>query len=397
MLKQPSAPRRTPSDAFYFRLSNRLATIIESRHLLAGWDQSLRLRVALALTGYIQDILTDAGIWRSFTERCHVLYGCYVPFYPEPEDYIPHELNEIDVRFLIWYTLSMNSDERRVWNPADPAIEEASRQLHAELDRVYDDPDTPMPDDYNIAKGLEVANPEEADEVFHFGHWLFMHCYLMTPAYAMTLAQIMSDPELRKGQDMERLRKVLEESMMDDPTGPLALYLHEWLYLILEGKMPPAPKRSQSDEEEAEDHPWYTAFMRANDGVPIRFFHTYAELNRFFIEALGWDEGENLPHLKNASDFVLLVNQKKGMLCAAGVAKCIRLPENPCYDAEFARENAIDLLTVRGVCPADLLHYVLERKGLPDAHFPGTADAGLVERNADFIARCYLQKYYRGD
>lgn len=397
LVRQPAYPQLTLTDPYYYDVANRLVNIIVEEKLLDGWHDSAAVRVALGLTGYLQDILTDAGIWRTFIERTRVLYGHWLPFYEVGEDYIPHELNEEDVRFLVWYTLCMNSEDRRVWNPMDEQLALAANRLHKELDRIYEDPEAPVPVDFHISKGLELNNPAEADDVFHFGNWLFMHCYLMTPAYAMTLAEMMADPELSGDKSMDKLKKALEESMMEDPTGPLALYLREWLFLIIEGKMPPAPKMRNEVSEPEGEHPYYTKFVAATGGGIIKFFHTYDELNRFFINALGWDEGENLPQLKEFGNFVLMVDPKKGMLAAREVAKCIKLPENPCYDHDYAREHAIDLLTVRGLCPGDLLQYVLERKALPDAHFPGSDDYRLVKENADFIARCYLQKYYRGD
>lgn len=397
LLRQPAYPQVTLTDPYYYDVANRLASKIKNEKLLEDWPESVANRVALGLTGYLQDILTDSGIWRSFIERCHVLYGRWLPFYTTGDDYIPHELNEPDVRFLIWYTLCMNYEDRRVWNPMDEKIARTAEVLHAELDRIYEDPDAPVPEDYHISKGLELNNPAEADDVFHFGNWLFMYCYLMTPAYALTLAEMMADPSLRDDKGMEKLKHALEESMMEDPTGPLALYLREWLFLIVEGKMPPSPKNQHDEESISGEHPYYTKFVEATGGERIQFFHTYEALNRFFIDALGWEEGENLAQLKPFSDFVLLVHPKKGMLAAREVAKCIKIPENPCYDEAFAREHAIDLLTERGLCPGDLLQYVLERKALPDAHFPGSDDFRLVAENADFIARCYLQKYYRGD
>lgn len=395
LLRQPSFPKKSNTDSYYFDLANRLANIIANENLLPGWQESLKNRVALGLTGYLQDILTDSGIWRSFIVRNNDLYGKWLPFYDIPEDYIPHELNETDVRFLIWYTLTMNSEEElRLTDPENPDIERTAKRLHQELDNVYEDEDAPMPEDYFIWRGLELNNPAETDDVFHFGHWLFMHCYLMTPAYAMTLAELMMNPDLKNGENMELLQKTLEESMMEDPTGPLALYLKEWLFLILEGKMPPEPSKTA---QEASEHPYYTRFMEATDGQPIQFFATYGELNDFFIHALGWGEGEHLAALKERKDFVLLVNREKGMLCAADVAGCIDLPGNPCYNKEYAATHAIDLLTMRGRCPADLLHYIFKHDALPDAVFPGSSNHRLVKENRDFIARCYLQKYYRGD
>lgn len=401
LLRQPTYPAKQPYDDYYFRFANRLEKVIEDRRLLTKWPAEFRNRVALALTGYLQDTMTDSGIWRAFISHHHQLYGRWIPFYDVPEDYVPHELNEVDVRFLIWYTLALNSNgPQRFCNPLDEDIRKAAEILHTELDLVYDDENAPIPEGYNLSAELELGNPEEADAVFHLGHWLFMHCWLMTPAYAMTLSEILANPKLEGGRNTDALRKALEASMMEDPTGPLALYIREWLFLIIEDRMPPmgkAEKEHLKRLEEAGDHPYYTKFMAATDGKPIIFFKTYKELNNFFISALGWDNTDNLPALKESSDFVLLVNKHKGMLCARNVARCIKLEENPCYDPEYAREHAFELLTIRGLCPGDLLQYIFEHDALSDARFPGSEDTKLVNENQDFIARCYLQKYYRGD
>ena len=92
-----------------------------------------------------------------------------------------------------------------------------------------------------------------------------------------------------------------------------------------------------------------------------------------------------------------MVDPKKGMLLARNIAKCIASPHNQLYDKEYALRHAMDLLTERGCCPGDLLRYVCNKGWLPDALFPGTDDSDLVKHNWDFIARCYLQQYYRGD
>ena len=85
------------------------------------------------------------------------------------------------------------------------------------------------------------------------------------------------------------------------------------------------------------------------------------------------------------------------MLMARGIAKCIEDPANPLYDEEYAKAHAFDLLTIRGLCPGDLLRYIFDNDWLPDAKFPSSEDYALVKANKDFIARCYLQIYYRGD
>lgn len=392
MMRQPSFPERSATDPYYHRLANHLAEAGEKRKLLPGWPEAVVNRVCLGLVGYIQDILCDAGIWRSFINRHNEMYGKWLPYYETSEDYIPHELNPEDVRFLTWYTLSMNYEDRRLCNPMDPEIARAAEVWHAMLDRIYEE--APEPQEYHIWKGLEFNNSEEAEQIMHFSHWLYMHCYLLTPAYALTLSEIINRPGMRDPENFNQLRQALHDSMSDDPTGPLALYLKEWLHLILEGRMP----KERKAEEPAGENATYRAFVEATGGSPIKFLGSYEEFNQFVTESLGWEKGEeHLPQFKGCRDFVLLVNRQKGMLLAHDICRCIKMEGNPYYDAEYAGSHAIYLMTVRGMCPADLLHYLWEHDALSDAHFPGDSDTMLVRDNRDFIARCYLQQYYRGD
>lgn len=73
---------------------------------LGDMDDGLVKAVALNLTLYFEDVLADAGIWRSFTDRMHELYGKYLPFYQIDEaEYLRDEPNLPDVMFIIWNTL----------------------------------------------------------------------------------------------------------------------------------------------------------------------------------------------------------------------------------------------------------------------------------------------------
>ena len=394
LLRQPSFPETVPSDPFYYQTAcDLLKAATEAR---TPFSEALLGRAALCLTGYYQDIVSDAGLWRGFINECRRLYDYTVPFFETGEDYVDYELNRADVTFLTWYALAMNDDRLRALSPLDGEVARLADIWYRILEERYDD--APMPEGYNMAHELEFHDPEDQQQIFRLGHWLFLHSYLLTPAYSMTLASILAEPELQgKEADHTLLASRLEQSMTQDPTGPLALYLPEWLYLTISDRMPPEPKKGASATP-APPHKYYTLFTQATGGRDIAYFKTYDELNTFFIRALGWQEGErHLDQLSAASDFVLMVNREKGMLLARDVARCIADPANPLYDRTYASTHAFDLLTVRGLCPGDLLRRILAEGWLPDATFPDTQTQELVRRNADFIARCYLQLYYRGD
>ena len=392
LLWQPSAPEETETDRYYWDLCNKLIAKAKEQNLFPSYPEKVVERAALALIGYYQDVICDAGIWRSFINENRRLYGRTLPFYEEDDDYTSYELNKADVKFMVWYALSMFYENRRVWYPLDKELMEGAEAWFEFLESKYDE--APIPQDYRLARELEMHAEEDRQTIFRLGSWMFLHCYLMTPAYALTLSELTSEYDLSSDEGVIELQKRIEISMGQDPTGPLALYLPEWLYLVVEGKNAPQPKEPKLSEP----HKFYTGFTKTTGGKAIQYFATYEEMNKFFIKALDWDENEeHLPQVKNDRDFVLMVDPNKGMLLARNVAKCIADPENPLYDPEFAKTHAIDLLTERGVCPADLLRKVCENGWLPDAVFPGTEAKDLVKNNWDFIARCYLQQYYIGD
>lgn len=389
---QPSFPQIEESDIYYYEEACRLFEMGKESELGRKIPESVMRRMALCLTNYLQDIASDAGIWRSFVNANRHLYGWSVPFHETPENYIDYELNREDVRWITWYALAMNYEPCRDIYPHAPEILALADSWFAHLEEVYEE--MPVPEKYNLARGLDFYDKEDASEIYNLGQWLFLHCYLMTPAFAFTLGEKVSRLD-HKDKDFDiKLQETLDASMLEDPTGPLAYHIPEWVYLIVTGKMPV----ENEGPREYEPHKYYKAFTAATNGKTIAYFDSYEHLNEFFIKALGWPEGEeHLSQLRGAHDFTLMVNPRKGMLVACNVARCLADPENPYYEEAYAKEHAFELLTVRRLCPGDLLKRACSNGWLRDARFPGTDDTRLVAENADFIARCFLQQYYTGD
>lgn len=395
LLRQPSFPESSETDSFYIRIANRLLESIENNEFGKTMPDGLARHVALTLTDYLQDITADAGIWRSFIDANRELYGWSVPFYDSSDQYVDYELNKEDIRFLVWYVAAMLWEEARSIYPLDKKLLGLADSCFDILDEEYEE--APVNESYNIARGLEFNDPEDSEKIYHLGNWLFLHSYLMTPAFAMALQEIMSDYDPAVADSDTVLNNRLEEAMLENTTGPLALFIPEWVYLIVERRLP-VSVTSNNQSGEGKLHPYYKSFIDATGGKEIAFFESYQKMNEFFIHALGWEDGvEHLAQAKGASDYVLMVDPGKGMLMARGIARCIASPDNAMYDQSYASSHAFELLTRRGLCPGDLLRYIFKNNWLPDAVFPGTGDKELVYRYCDFIARCFLQIYYRGD
>lgn len=393
-VKQPDYPTVHPTDHYYFAVAKRLLGILANSREGARVNPAVLKRTAIALCGYFQDVVSDTGYWRSFVDACRRMYGFSTPFNPEGEDYIEYELNVEDLRFLIWYLIAMTDMERRDLYPHHPMVADMADRCFAYLSEQYEE--APEPEDYNMVRGLDFYDAQDHEKIYELGNWLFLHCYLLTPAFALSLNQLISDPEIGGSDDLTKLQNALDKAMMEEPTGPLAFFIPEWLKLIIAGKLPGEDIGRHHEAEEQPDHNMYTAFVKATGGEVVKYFADYAELNQFLIEGMGWEKDvEHFAMLKDSRWLALKVDQKRGMLVARDVARAIADPLNPYYDKEYAREHAFDFLTVRGRCPADLTRYACEHGYLPDAVFPGTDDHETVQRHWDFIMRCYLQQYYR--
>lgn len=388
LLGQPCAPDERSTDRYYYKLACRLIEIAKKAKI--SLHESILERAALCVIGYYQDVIADAGLWHGFIDECRRLYGVPVPFFPFSDDYIDYELNREDVGFLVWYSVAMYSDRRSVY-PFDTTLVRLADLWFGELDAVY--VDAPVPDGYHLAHELDVYDEADQEQLLRLGGWLFLHSWLLRPAFALTAGGIIAAARA-EGKSDEALAEDLQNAVGHQPTGPLALYIGEWVHLTVNHRLP----ASRAKKELKEAHPSFALLTAETGGQPLKFIKGYDAFNEYLIKVLGWKPGvRHLDQLKDCRDFVIMSNPEKGLLVAPDICRCISAPGNPYYDRAYASEHAMELLTERGACPHDLLAYVCGQDWLPDAVFPGTHDHELVARFHDFIARCYLQLYYRGD
>lgn len=391
-ISQPGYPDIDPTMGYYHSLTNRVYDRLRPfkdfriGRLLEG--------MAICIVNYYQDVIADGGIWHAFIDECRKMYGFTVPFFSVSDDYLDYELNPEDVRFLIWYYVSMTYSEYRDISPDDARLMRMSDTVCELLEQRYED--APIPENWTFLHEIEINDLDDRQAVLDAANWLFLLCYLTVPANTLSMHNLLESVEAGdEEQRMNELNEKIGEAIKTEPTGPLALYAREWIHLIIDHKLPRERRVAEADDD---IHPYFAKVSEAFGGRTLLYFKTYDELNSFFIGVLGWTEGErHLDALAESGYFAVMVDRTKGMLLSRDVARCIADPENPYFDKDYAYDHAFALLTERGRCPADLLQRVLSEGWLPATHFPGSDDTALVKDNADFIARCYLQLYYRGD
>ena len=382
-----------PTDEYYLTLANYIDKLWDSMNVFPEIDGNIKKDVVLDLVSYFQDIVADAGMWRAFVRMCRKLYGKPVPFYEEEENYIDYELNLIDVKFMIWYSLETHLGFNGLVSPYDSDIDRFAKQVYKLFDFLYED--APSAENFKPLLEIDLSDREQVRDIFKMSGWLFWNSYFMRPVSKHAYeSDVDENDELTVEEtltDENRLRTTFNR-----PTGPLALGINDWLRLILENRLPKESANKNIDKE----HRFYTALHRATNGADIAFLGSYAELENFLSDKMGWGKSErgHLPQMRDFSDFVLYGEPGKGLLVAHDIARYIKHPDNPYYDAGIASEDAHRMLMQRFVCPPDLLKYLFKHGYVPDAKYPTGKDAQkLLQCDWDFIARMYLHDLYHGD
>ena len=320
-----------------------------------------------------------------------------------PDDYIDSELNEVDLRFMVWYVIDSESETPGHLSPYDPGVERLAHLFFNLLDAVYEDAPTPV--EYNMAMDVDFNDEHDTEKAYDLSHWLFWNCYFLRPAATSTLrmaaakAQEIINAYPDKDEAREHLLEMNRRVMVENTTGPLSLSIGEWMELIVNGKTPETA--DESDVEQGNEHRFYKQLVEATGGSRIAFIDGYDALEQFVGERMGWGKSAtgHLPGMKRFGNFVLLGNRQRGLLIAHDVAQYIKHPDNPMYDPQAARSEAHRIVTERGVAPIDLVKYLFENNLVPDARLPFEKgeECSLLHENWDFLARLYLQTHYRGD
>lgn len=392
MRMQPNVKKVTEAEKYYMLLATRLAKRWDEAARFVNLPDGHRQAVVLAVVGYFQDVVTDAGIWRSFVMMHQHLYGKPLPFYDRADDYVDYELNLDDLRFIIWYALEGQHYAAYQISPLDDDIRWLAGEFFAILDAEYET--APEATEYNLKTGVDPEDVGDANAIFELSTWLFYHCYFMKHAAKIAIAQahIQARDLYQKDGDAasEKIQDLYDRVMLSQPCGPLALPIGEWVQMVATGRLPKAETQTQKPS-----HQFYKDFVKAT-GKEMAFFPDYAALAAFLTEQMGWemdDEGMG-SSLKQHGRFVIMANPQRGILIAPEVAQFVATEGNDLYDPAAAAREAHTLVTERGRCPADLVRHLFGHDLVPDAVLPGDTTGHLLHQNWDFLARLYLQEYY---
>ena len=240
MERQPGNPTVAETDRFYLWVALRLAKLWDESPWLRGIDDEVRRDVVLAVTGYFQDVVADGGLWRSFTRLHNDRHGAPLPHYGRHDDYVDHELNLDDVRYVIWWTV-VGEQGTDMLDPHDKELEALATAFYMMLDEEYEQ--APEPRQFCIASEVDLDNPADAQRIYDFAYWLYWRSFLLRPSSLAVMGRAMPEAQAiiaRAGESDARplLLDLNERLMFAEPAGPIPLTTAQWLRLIINDELP---------------------------------------------------------------------------------------------------------------------------------------------------------------
>lgn len=223
------------ADRFYLKITNQLFDVL--RHIMGGCqlEEKTMSLCSIVVTAYFEDVVSEIGIWKSFTQKHKELYGKYLPFYDLDEDeYQTEDINMEDIRFLLWYTIQKTNDKATIINPDNELLLLLADEFYDILDEITED--IPV----NNYMSEIMYNDHLYEDFFQFRNfvqWYLFHCYLIMPSTVNLLESEMET--VQKDSDFYKKNKNLIEYSVESvipflsPCGPLALKAAQWISLLL--------------------------------------------------------------------------------------------------------------------------------------------------------------------
>ncbi|MDR1454302.1 MAG: DUF3843 family protein [Tannerella sp.] len=191
----------SPSASAYLRLCNRVLKIILPSDLRADCGSAERaIQLACILTAYFEDVISETGLFRTFTERHGELYGKALPFYDTGQEYYPDEINLYDLYFLAWHALSRwgKEDGIGIFDPffRDGNHTEAIREIYDLFDSEFEN----TPQNEHMQQYLRLSPGAGAGDIRERLDFLSGKCYLHFIEHAAFTDSLAERAEQRIGE-----------------------------------------------------------------------------------------------------------------------------------------------------------------------------------------------------
>lgn len=263
------------------------------------WRRDLAIRMAL----YLEDIVSEVGIWASFTRKCGELYGKPLPMVECPDDYYANEPNIEDLMFLTWLAAidDICEEDYLAFSPTSPQVLEVAEKIFPIIDKEFDM--APVNEEF-VAALDEMGEHTDFYELRSWLDYFVSHCYLTNSSLENDLIEEIFSLHAEGGLDESQCHYLANVfAAFSCKVGPLALKPVEWLTMLL---------RERDNE----------AMARIVEQIEVRENQGYKVVERS-DEALTLEDCKSDTYTLEIDSLGIVLNEEQEMEDAIGAESCI--------------------------------------------------------------------------
>lgn len=220
------------SDREYTDFANRVVKTMRANTESANWSTDYLRTIAVKVTLYFEDLVSELGLWKTFVNKHSQLYGKPLPFFQVDSGYRADYPCQQDVLYLIWDAL-IGLKEEDLPNPENPGLLSIARDITDLMEGEFED--IAINDDL-VDYLHEASYCCDFYELRQMLKWFYFDCYLTSGRFTDYYYEQDIDFFAESLHAGSRDARYGAECMMpfNQDIGPLALQPKEWLALFLE-------------------------------------------------------------------------------------------------------------------------------------------------------------------
>lgn len=222
---------RSATDMEYAKIATEILKKISKLNVADIPAGGLKL-IALNIALYFEDVISDVGLWRSFTDRIKEMYGRRLPFFDvDEENYFQDEPNLDDVKLLVWYIM-LEVHHGKIGNPENPVLEKLANAAFSVLEEHFET--APV----NETLKNYFKNPQFIGDFYKMRDslkWLIFGCYLTYVPQAVNIVMAGARDFSEATHCTPDMAFYNAECFMtyQYKIGPLMLLPQEWMSMIM--------------------------------------------------------------------------------------------------------------------------------------------------------------------
>ncbi len=233
-LKFHPYPKASSTDVYHVQLANKVFDVFKTTQFGLNLPVEEIKDMACAITAYFEDVISGIGMFKAFTRKHRELYGIPLPFFAiDEDDYYEDEINEADIRFLLWHYLQQTHGKlnHSILNPDNQGILLVALKIFLILENEYET--APENEQFKHYYSPEYRYNEYFDLRYAM-HWLQGNSYLFFHQ-SRELTEIANGIKNNATDEdaVPEIYNIRDTYVHNNPSPLLAMYPNEWLSEIL--------------------------------------------------------------------------------------------------------------------------------------------------------------------